>query len=101
MGDLAVPIRGVELASETGELAVMGLFEGEGVRRPYCAMIGLEDCGSGCQLFLDRAWLLLATIRRPFELQRFVDELLLRGVTAVVVCAERSAGRGFDGYEEM
>ena len=55
MGDLAVPRRGVELASETGELAAMGLFEGEGVRRPYCAMTGLEDCGSGCQLFLDRA----------------------------------------------
>lgn len=78
----------------------MGLFEGEGVRRPYCAMTGLEESGSGCQLFLDRAWLLLATILSPFEPQRLVDDELLRGVAAVVVCAERKVGRGFDGYDE-
>lgn len=64
-------------------------------------MTGLEDCGSGCQLFLERAWLLLATILRPFEPHRFVDEVLLRGVTEVVVCADRSVGRGLHGYDEM
>jgi len=98
MGLVSVPRRGVEAVDcgERGELGMVGLFDGEGVRRPEYVSTGLE-AGSGCQLFRDRAALWLAVMRRPRLCPaRFVEEVLRRG-TPVVVAAERRAGRGLLG----